>query len=247
MGRRKIWFIIIGILIAGVFITWKTERFVSSRGVDTAAVVGFEMEKMVPGDTVPLLKKAAALEEKKEVSDSAMPSVAELYKEQKKSIEDRAETVKEVIKETLKSPLDPATADSGQKAEENGNQEYTKEELKAHLETICKEAEKYPDDPSTSQTSRNAAAEYVWNLWDRELNLIYSEIREEMDEEAAKLLRKEEIEWLKKRDLAADKAVSKNSGTPGQNAEYIRILAKETKERCYALLESYGTYLKSED
>ena len=44
MSRRRIWLIIIGILIAGVSITWAVERFVSSRGVDTAAVVGFEAD-----------------------------------------------------------------------------------------------------------------------------------------------------------------------------------------------------------
>lgn len=49
MGRRRIWLIIIGILIAGVSITWAVERFVSSRGVDTAAVVGFEADALPQG------------------------------------------------------------------------------------------------------------------------------------------------------------------------------------------------------
>ena len=48
-GRRRIWLIIIGILIAGVSITWAVERFVSSRGVDTAAVVGFEADALPQG------------------------------------------------------------------------------------------------------------------------------------------------------------------------------------------------------
>lgn len=49
MGRRRIWLIIIGILIAGVSITWAVERFVSTRGVDTAAVVGFEADALPQG------------------------------------------------------------------------------------------------------------------------------------------------------------------------------------------------------
>ena len=49
MGRRRIWLIIIGILIAGESITWAVERFVSSRGVDTAAVVGFEADALPQG------------------------------------------------------------------------------------------------------------------------------------------------------------------------------------------------------
>lgn len=49
-----------------------------------------------------------------------------------------------------------------------------------------------------SQTSRYAAAEYVRNLWDRELNIIYAEIHKAMDENAAESLRREEVEWIKR-------------------------------------------------
>ena len=49
-----------------------------------------------------------------------------------------------------------------------------------------------------SQTSRYAAAEYVRNLWDQELNIIYAEIHKAMDENAAESLRHEEVEWIKR-------------------------------------------------
>ena len=39
MSRRRIWLIIIGILMAGVSATWEMEKFVSSHGVNTAAVI----------------------------------------------------------------------------------------------------------------------------------------------------------------------------------------------------------------
>lgn len=48
MSRRRIWLIIIGILIAGVSATWAMEKFVSSHGVNTAAVVGFEASAIQP-------------------------------------------------------------------------------------------------------------------------------------------------------------------------------------------------------
>ena len=48
MSRRRIWLIIIGILMAGVSATWEMEKFVSSHGVNTAAVVGFEADAMQP-------------------------------------------------------------------------------------------------------------------------------------------------------------------------------------------------------
>ena len=48
MSRRRIWLIIIGILMAGVSATWEMEKFVSSHGVNTAAVVGFEASAIQP-------------------------------------------------------------------------------------------------------------------------------------------------------------------------------------------------------
>ena len=48
MSRRRIWLIIIGILMAGVSATWEMEKFVSSHGVNPAAVVGFEADAMQP-------------------------------------------------------------------------------------------------------------------------------------------------------------------------------------------------------
>ena len=53
MSRRRIWLIIIGILIAGVSATWAMEKFVSSHGVNTAAVVGFEADAMQPDAEIP--------------------------------------------------------------------------------------------------------------------------------------------------------------------------------------------------
>ena len=53
MSRRRIWLIIIGILIAGVSATWAMEKFVSSHGVNTAAVVGFEASVIQPGAESP--------------------------------------------------------------------------------------------------------------------------------------------------------------------------------------------------
>lgn len=146
--------------------------------------------------------------------------------------------------ETVKSPLETGSAVSEAQKNEKSAAEYTLSDFKERLETARTEAEKYQDDPSMSQTSRYAAAEYVRNLWDRELNIIYAEIHKAMDENAAESLRHEEVEWIKKRDLAADKASAKRSGTPAQSVEYVRTSANMTMDRCYELLKSYGDYLE---
>ena len=67
-----------------------------------------------------------------------------------------------------------------------------------------------------------------------------------MDESAAEALRREEVEWIRKRDLAADKASAKSNSTPSQSIEYVRTSASVTMDRCYELLENYGDYLEPE-
>ena len=57
---------------------------------------------------------------------------------------------------------------------------------------------------------------------------------------------REEVEWIRKRDLAADKASAKSNSTPSQSIEYVRTSASVTMDRCYELLENYGDYLEPE-
>lgn len=247
MGRRRIWLIIIGILIAGVSITWAVERFVSSRGVDTAAVVGFEADALPqrPVDAgnpyaVENRMKAAGTPDPQTPEDAEVSALA--MAENEMAVEE-SETGA-AAENAAKDLLETGSAVSEAQKNEKSAAEYTLSDFKERLETARTEAEKYQDDPSMSQTSRYAAAEYVRNLWDRELNIIYAEIHKAMDENAAESLRHEEVEWIKKRDLAADKASAKRSGTPAQSVEYVRTSANMTMDRCYELLKSYGDYLE---
>ena len=86
------------------------------------------------------------------------------------------------VEETVKSPLEPDSTASENAGEAKLVIEYTRSDLEERLEAVRTEAEKYQDDQTMSQTSRYATAEYVRNLWDRELNLIYSSIHKEMVE-----------------------------------------------------------------
>ena len=257
MGRRRIWLIIIGILIAGVSITWAVERFVSSRGVDTAAVVGFEADALPQGPVdagnpyaVENRMKAAGTPDPQAPEDAEVSALAMAENEMAVEESETGAAAENAAKdlqaseETEKSPLETGSAVSEAQKNEKSAAEYTLSDFKERLETARTEAEKYQDDPSMSQTSRYAAAEYVRNLWDRELNIIYAEIHKAMDENAAESLRHEEVEWIKKRDLAADKASAKRSGTPAQSVEYVRTSANMTMDRCYELLKSYGDYLE---
>lgn len=145
--------------------------------------------------------------------------------------------------ETVKSPLETAAAKGETSPFGDEETSYTSEELYERLEAVKQQAAQYQAAADTGQTSLYMAAEYEWNLWDRELNLIYSCIQSHMSEAEAEELKKEEVEWLKERDLAAERAYVNNSSPPEQSAEYVRISAKKTKERCYELLEDYESVI----
>lgn len=145
--------------------------------------------------------------------------------------------------ETVKSPLETAAAKGETSPFGDEETSYTSEELYERLEAVKQQAAQYQAAADTGQTSLYMAAEYEWNLWDRELNLIYSCIQSHMSEAEAEKLKKEEVEWLKERDLAAERAYVNNSSPPEQSAEYVRISAEKTKERCYELLEDYESVI----
>lgn len=240
MSRRRIWLIIIGILMAGVSATWEMEKFVSSHGVNTAAVVGFEADAMQPDAGNP--GNPYMTENRMKVAENTPAAQNDQL-----AVSGGADEAAGIpVEETVKSPLEPDSTASENAGEAKLVIEYTRSDLEERLEAVRTEAEKYQDDQTMSQTSRYATAEYVRNLWDCELNLIYSSIRKEMDESAAEALRREEVEWIRKRDLAADKASAKSNSTPSQSIEYVRTSASVTMDRCYELLENYGDYLEPE-
>ena len=146
--------------------------------------------------------------------------------------------------ETVKSPLDPSVDPPKASSVLGEEKEYTLEELKDRLQTVEEQIAAQEEAADSNPASRYMAAEYVWNLWDGELNLIYSHIRSHMLEEEAEDLKREEVAWLKERDLAAEQAYVQNDTPPKQSIQYITISAQKTRERCYELLEQYADVLE---
>ncbi len=108
------------------------------------------------------------------------------------------------------------------------------------LDEVKKRIQKAQESLETSATSNSlksqAAAEL--NLWESELNSLYSQILEQLDEDQAKKLAQQQREWMKQRDSNA-MAAAKNSLGGAESVEYIASLAKSTEERAYALLALY--------
>lgn len=146
--------------------------------------------------------------------------------------------------ETVKSPLDPSVDPPKASSVLGEEKEYTLEELKDRLQTVEEQIAAQEEAADSNPASRYMAAEYAWNLWDGELNLIYSHIRSHMLEEEAENLKREEVAWLKERDLAAEQAYVQNDTPPKQSIQYITISAQKTRERCYELLEQYADVLE---
>lgn len=156
----------------------------------------------------------------------------------------------EAAAETVKSPLDPAL-----ETEERGTDflieaektvVYTGEDLAERLSLAEEKSAVYREAVVESNVgSAYTSAEQERILWDRELNIIYTSIRDCMSEKEAEELKVSELEWLKERDLAADKAAAKNTALPqNQNPDSARVLAEKTRERCYELLSDYGDVLE---
>lgn len=148
----------------------------------------------------------------------------------------------EAMQETVRSPLETAAAEEAEKR-------YTADELRARLDHVAEQVLQYGE--STAEMNAGAAfaaAEYERNLWDAELNLIYTSIRQRISEQEAEQLKLKELEWIRERDRAAEKASLRNSNQlTGQSVEYTKKSAEKTKERCYELLEEYEEVLSENE
>lgn len=152
--------------------------------------------------------------------------------------------------DTVKSPLEPAAGpgyyqpvpESAGASDESG---YTAEEYKKRLDQTAAQIAQYREVPNDSSANfAYVASEYEWDLWDSELNTLYGIFRIRMTEEEAEKLKQEELEWLKERDVAADRAAAKTNSQNSRSTAYLEASARKTRERCYELLESYSEVLE---
>lgn len=153
------------------------------------------------------------------------------------------------IQETVKSPLDPVINKEVIIETEEETISYNAETFFERFTQTEKNALKVWENVSSdNSTAYLAAAEQERGLWDYELNQVYNMIRSKMTVEEAETLKMLELEWLKERDLYAEKAAAKSSmkNAYNQNPEYTKALAEKTKERCYWLVSEYEDILNRE-
>ena len=233
-----VWITIICILVVGVSVTKMTRRFVTSGTLETFAAeptVVFEPSAMArtatgaAGAESPRSRQAetelfsAAAETAAEAKVSEAPE-EEMAAENMAVITEASEVTPEqeaLTSETVKSPLDPgpAPAFSPAMAEAaDGGALNPSENFRERLDSTAEQIERSKE---AANSSAQAAAEYEWTLWDNELNTIYSAIRRNMDEAEKEALKQEELEWIRTRDAAAERAAGKNNVQTNRNTAYI--------------------------
>ena len=125
-----------------------------------------------------------------------------------------------------------------------GSEKKTAADFRRRLEEIDSQIE--------DQRSRNEAyttydmwtmAENERKLWDGELNNIYNTIKDHVPDDQVEALVKEERAWIVERDAKAAEDAGKYEGGTLESVEYSASLAASTRERAYALVETYGEYL----
>lgn len=157
--------------------------------------------------------------------------------------EDRFEAAK--AEAVLISPLEtaPIKADSPTDAqgkvlaEEAAKASYYRNRL-SDLEAQIQKNRENQGSFSNNSSAKNMASNEL-KLWDSELNAIYDEILEHLDEKQAGNLVAEEREWMKERDRIAAEASKAVAGASLESVEYIASQAESTKLRAYELLDEY--------
>lgn len=90
-----------------------------------------------------------------------------------------------------------------------------------------------------TQYEINQSSVQVYNLWNNELNKIYSNLKTTLTNEEMLKLQKEEINWIiYKEKIIKKDSVNYEGGSVYDSALNIK-LANLTKERCYYLVNNY--------
>ena len=141
------------------------------------------------------------------------------------------------------SPLGPGGSASLQNDEEEKLVYYER-----RLAELDAQVQKMRSESSDSTTySMKTLAKKELRLWNIEMNTIYADIIDGLDEEARSKLEGEQQTWTKSRDTKAEEAARKYSGGSLEGVEYTASQAESTRTRTYDLVETYIQALPAEN
>lgn len=156
----------------------------------------------------------------------------------------------EAVTESI-SPLDTAPAAQAameDKAEAGGERSAAAESVspyKKRLLDLDSQIQKSRESQTVSGISSSAktAAASELKLWDSELNTIYNDILEKLDQERSEKLVEDHRAWMKTRDGLAMEAAKNSQGGSSESVEYTVSLTESTRQRAYELIEIYADEL----
>ena len=139
------------------------------------------------------------------------------------------------------SPLSGSLESLEGETEEN---RVTSAELEERLKKLDAKIAKARDEEVDSSTSAVLAAySNELRMWESVLNLIYTSILDVLTEEEAQKLKDDEKTWLRTREKTSQEAAAQYSGGTMETVEYTASMSTLTRERAYALLDTYGEEL----
>ena len=112
-------------------------------------------------------------------------------------------------------------------------------QVSAMKRSYLNELSKINEKANDTQYEINQSSVQVYNLWNNELNKIYSNLKTTLTSEEMLKLQKEEINWI----IYKEKIIKKDSVNYEGESVYDSALniklANLTKERCYYLVNNY--------
>ena len=258
MKDKRIWLVILGILVIGMMVTCYTRSVVKKQTSSTAfvgemsteAVFGpfeeraeEEARKEEGGAVKERSRRRAEPEEKGEetapelfMSPGAMQVQADTALPETKEKEEEAKepaVISEpgpVMARAVPESEKAATDSQADRPCEGGLYRQRLNDLDAQIQKM-QEQER---DPNVYSIKTSAETEV--KMWDRELNTVYNALLGILPQDEAEELAKEQKEWLRNRETAAGQS-GKTEGAGGIG--YAASLVDLTRDRAYELADRY--------
>ncbi len=222
MKDKRIWLVILGILVIGILVTGYT-RSVVKKQADSAAFEGEISTEASLGPFKEQTEEEAQKEESGAVQEQAQADTAVPETEQKE--EEAGEPAAISLSLSLQAATDRADSPC-----EGGLYRQRLNDLDAQIQKM-QEQER---DPNVYSIKTSAETEV--KMWDRELNAVYNALLGILPQEEAEELAKEQKEWLINRETAAGQS-GKAEGVG--SISYAASLVDLTRNRAYELADRY--------
>lgn len=248
MKNKGIWFVMAGIIAAGILITMMNTVFIKNQAQVGFTAVASQVDVPDSGDGFAPGSDSPAEDEAKgdvpqddgqDETESVSPDSVVITPLETAAQGPGAETEEGVQSFSAEHGISKA---SGRMAPPPTGIEADSERnnYRARLDELNQQILRIREEETDSTTySLKTAAENELKLWDGELNNIYNDILDRLDEDEKAELVSQERDWMKARDLKAVEAAKKSFGGSQEGVEYTASLAQSTKKRAYELADYY--------